>query len=220
MLLPYLPDGLELDGLKDHAFVSLVAFDFLHTRIKGVPIPFHQSFPEVNLRFYVHQKDEAGNKTRGVVFIKELVPKRAVSAIAQNVYNEPYAYVPMRSESREEGNEIIIDHELHVGGRKHQLTFYCNNEPYYPETGSTEHYFKEHEWGFGKNKKGELLRYRVEHPQWRVYPLEKRFKFDLDFGALYGPKWSFLITQIPYNILVAEGSKVKVFPAEAVPKLD
>jgi len=58
------------------------------------------------------------------------------------------------------------------------------------------------------------MHYRVEHPVWKIYPLEERFQLKVDFGSIYGEQWSFLNLQIPYNVMVAEGSKIKVFPGK------
>ena len=76
-LAPLLHPELELDTRDGRAFVSLVAFDFLDTRVLGIPWPGYRSFPEVNLRFYVRHGDR-----RGVVFIREYVPKRLIAWIA------------------------------------------------------------------------------------------------------------------------------------------
>ena len=73
-----------------------------------------------------------------------------------------------------------------------------------------EHYFKEHDVGFGKDKFGNTLFYRVEHPVWEIYPL-REYKLNLDFGLLYGTRWSFLNDQQPLCTLLAKGSFVKVF---------
>ena len=51
VLLPYLPRGIELDRRDGQAFASLVAFDFLDTRVLGVAWPGFRSFAEMNLRF-------------------------------------------------------------------------------------------------------------------------------------------------------------------------
>jgi hypothetical protein len=56
----------------------------------GIPLPFHRNFEEVNLRFYVR----SGEK-RGVVFVQELVPKRAVAFLANALYNEHYRVARM-----------------------------------------------------------------------------------------------------------------------------
>jgi uncharacterized protein YqjF (DUF2071 family) len=76
LLEEYLPKGLELDLYKDRAFVSFVAFDFMETRVKGMKIPFHVNFPEVNLRFYVRHTDKKGKVRRGVVFFMVIVTKK------------------------------------------------------------------------------------------------------------------------------------------------
>src|SRR3954447_13320947 len=95
-LVRYLPPGLELDTLNGEAFVSLVAFDFLNTRVLGIPWPGYRNFPEINLRFYVREGER-----RGVAFVREFVPKRLIAWLARGLYNEPYATAPMRSVVRE-----------------------------------------------------------------------------------------------------------------------
>ncbi|MGB1217855.1 MAG: DUF2071 domain-containing protein, partial [Saprospiraceae bacterium] len=90
------------------------------------------------------------------------------------------------------------------------------DKAFFPAEDSTEHFFKEHEWGFGVNAQGNILEYKVEHPVWRIYPLEDRFELNVDFGILYGEKWSFLNHQIPFNIMVAEGSPVKLFSVKKI----
>lgn len=67
------PARTELDSWQGDTYVSLVGFQFIKVRVKGVRIPFHSNFPEVNLRFYVRYRDE-GKWKRGVVFIREVVP--------------------------------------------------------------------------------------------------------------------------------------------------
>jgi uncharacterized protein YqjF (DUF2071 family) len=46
LLRPRLPAGLELDTRDGSAFCSLVAFEFLRTRVLGVPWPGFRDFPE------------------------------------------------------------------------------------------------------------------------------------------------------------------------------
>ncbi len=212
VLEPYVPKGLVLDLLKGKAYVSFVAFDFLRTRVKGIPIPFHVNFPEVNLRFYVRYRSKEGKEKRGVVFIREFVPKYMIAFVANTIYNEPYLSTKMNSQVNISSEERVIKHQLYYGGQEHSWKFFCSNTTKLPTEDSTEHFFKEHEWGFGVNHKGKLMEYKVEHPIWNIYPLTKRFELKVDFGLLYGEQWSFLNQQIPYNITIAEGSPIKVFP--------
>src|ERR1044072_3812069 len=95
LLQQYLPHHTELDTWNNTHYISLLGFLFQDTRVKGIPFPGHRTFEEVNLRFYVRYKDGAEWK-RGVVFIKELVPKRLITFVANSLYGEKYATLPMR----------------------------------------------------------------------------------------------------------------------------
>jgi uncharacterized protein YqjF (DUF2071 family) len=96
-LAPYLPSGVGLDLYHNTCLVSLVGFLFDRVRVKGVAIPFHTRFEEVNLRFYVARTEPDGTRKRGVVFVREFVPRAAITLIANALYEEPYATLPTRS---------------------------------------------------------------------------------------------------------------------------
>lgn len=207
VLKPYLPEGLELDTIDNSAFVSLVAFQFLETKIKGIRIPFHANFPEINLRFYVKNKN-----SRGVVFIREFVPKFMVSFIANKIYNEPYSTADIESKINN-GNTISAEYKLKLNNSEYFIRVNAEDIKYKPEESSSEHFFKEHSYGFGTDHSGDTLVYEVEHPIWNIYPVTD-YEHNFDFGKIYGKSFSFLNEEKPYNVLFAEGSKVKVFAAE------
>lgn len=207
-----LPAGLELDlgapgALAGAAYVSLVAFDFADTGVKGLRVPGLVNFPEINLRFYVRER---GADRRGVMFIRELVPSRVTSLVAWLVYNEPYRRAAMRSEHRVSAGRIEIEHAWRFRGVAHRLRAEADAQVVTPREDSAEHFFKEHEWGYGVTRGGRTLRYRVEHPVWAVHP-NPACDLAVDFGSLYGPEWAFLSAATPANVTVAEGSAVTVF---------
>jgi uncharacterized protein YqjF (DUF2071 family) len=206
LLEPRLPPGLRLDLREGRAFVSLVAFDFLDTRVFGVPWPGYRDFAELNLRFYVYQDGQ-----RGVMFVREYVPARFVAWLARVLYNEPYRYAPLTSLVRDELDHLTIEHRLRVGGREHWITATGKKPPYQPPEGSLEHFFKEHHWGFGVGRAGQLIRYEVEHPVWNVFPVQS-YQVDLDWGLVYGPEWAFLGKAVPVSTVLAVGSPVMVYP--------
>jgi uncharacterized protein YqjF (DUF2071 family) len=210
MLQPLLPPGCALDLINGDAFASLVAFDFLDTRVLGIHWPGFVNFPELNLRFYVRHKDELGEH-RGVVFVREFVPQRLVAWMARLFYNEPYQGVPMISQVSKTPNTITLDHAITLGGRQHTLQVIARCQPFRPATDSTEHFFKEHQWGFGISRRGKLIRYQVSHPEWDVYPVES-FKLDWDFKTVYGPRFASLQQMQPMSVVFAVGSSVQVYP--------
>lgn len=217
LLLPYLPKGVEIDtALGGKAHVSLVAFDFLHTRLKGISVPFHINFPEINLRFYVRYQGQLG-----VVFIREFVPKYCIALVAQRVYNEPYRATSMTSITQQEAGGITVKHQLTWAGATHTIA--ATGRPFgqlpdgqyqlhTPAAGTPDHYFKEHTWGFGTAHSGHTLCYRVDHPVWEIYKFGG-YELALDFGAVYGPQWAFLSQATPDYALLAKGSAVRVHGA-------
>jgi uncharacterized protein YqjF (DUF2071 family) len=206
LLQSRLPAGLELDTRAGQAFVSLVAFDFLDTRVLGVPWPGYRNFAELNLRFYVHRGAE-----RGVMFIREFVPQRLVAWLARTIYNENYLAAPLRSTFREELDRLTVEHRLTWGGRVHTISVTAGKRALRPLETSDEHFFKEHHWGFCADRRGRLIRYEVDHPVWEVYPVHS-YQVDLDWAMVYGPEWQVLEGQPPYSKVLAVGSPVAVFP--------
>src|SRR5690606_7641315 len=94
ILKPYIPNGTELDYWNGKCYISLVGFMFENVMLLGMKIPFHTRFEEVNLRFYV-KRFENNEWKRGVVFIKEIVPKPALTLVANIFYKEHYETLPM-----------------------------------------------------------------------------------------------------------------------------
>ncbi len=205
MLADHLPTGLEPDTLDGKAFVSFVAFRFLNTRVLGVKIPLHIDFPEINLRYYV----KLGGQ-RGVCFIREIVPHSTTAWAARTLYNEPYVALPLYCRIKTQEDRLTAEYGVKHAGRTHSIRVVAENRPYLPKSDSLAHYFKEHEWGFGRTRTGKTLGYRVVHPHWNVYPLTS-YRIDVDFAALYGPKWAVLNGAEPFNVTLAQGSPVKVY---------
>ena len=105
LLRPRVPAGTELDSWNGATLASMVGLRFLDTRVMGIPVPGHRHFDEVNLRFYVRRRGEDGEWRRAVVFVRELVPRRAIALVARWCYHAPYVAVPMRHEIRMTGAE-------------------------------------------------------------------------------------------------------------------
>ncbi|HET6582470.1 MAG TPA: DUF2071 domain-containing protein [Nannocystaceae bacterium] len=219
LLHAWLPPGLEPDRLPgdapDAAYVSFVAFRFLDTAVKGVSVPLHTDFPEVNLRAYVREPGDGGR--RGVTFIAELVPKPAIAVIANLLYHEHYRAVPMSMDVRDadDGDTRTIDVRIELGERVHAMRLVGRHPPVLPEADSVEHFFKEHEWGFGRDGDGGVVVYRVEHPVWACYTTSPDdLELGIDFGELYGQPWSELDRRQPFHVAFAVGSEISVWPRE------
>jgi uncharacterized protein YqjF (DUF2071 family) len=202
LLAPRVPRGTELDLWQGQAYVSLVGFMFQDTRLLGVPVPFHRSFEEVNLRFYVRRGDK-----RGVVFIKELVPKAAVAAVARWVYRENYVAVPMDHIVLEGSGRV--EYSWQFNGRTHHLAVHPEG-PFQPLVpGTEEEFIAEHYWGYAAQPDGGTVEYQVAHPPWRAARVHAP-EVDLDAAALYGEDFAPALTAPPRSAFLAEGSAIAV----------
>ena len=205
ILRDLLPNGVLLDFHDGKCFVSLVAFMFLDTRVLKIPVPFHINFEEVNLRFYV--KRETPNETkRGVVFVKEIVPRFAIATVARVFYGEPYEAWRM-SHSKTE-NEL--NYAWWKADCANQIKVEIGENLGVPDTDSHGEFIIEHYWGYTKRGENRTDEYKVEHPKWEVFSVSD-YKIAVDFGRLYGERFAFLSETEPHSILLAKGSPVAVY---------
>src|SRR5436190_13599824 len=128
IVAPLVPPGTEIDFENGETFLSVVGFLFLDTRLVGLPIPLHRDFEEVNLRFYVRKKS-ADTWRRGVVFVRELVPRRVVALIARTFYGEPYLALPMRHALEHKDGRIFAEYQWRRGRRWETLAMTASGEP-------------------------------------------------------------------------------------------
>lgn len=204
------PAGCVIDSWKGRTLVSVVGFRFLATRVLGVPIPFHRNFDEVNLRFYVRHKEE-GEWRRGVVFVRELVPRRAIAFVARFVYGEKYLALPMRH--RIEPGEGVEPRRLAYQWRRSDtwegITASVSGSSFLPADDAEETFITEHYWGYSRQRDGSTVEYQVEHPRWRVWRTETA-SLECDVAALYGSAFRESLTSSPSSAFVADGSPVVV----------
>lgn len=206
LLLPRVPAGTELDFFAGKTWLSLIGFQFNRTRVLGFAIPFHQNFEEVNIRFYVRR----GNK-RGAVFISELVPKRAIAAVARLAFNENYSRVPMSHaiESRPDGQIATAEYAWGSGPSRCQMSIETEGKAFLPAEGSEPQFITEHYWGYAAQKDGGCLEYEVKHPQWRVW-MPAHAAFAGNAAHHYGREFARVLTRQPDSAFLAEGSPVSV----------
>ena len=212
LLLPRVPPGTELDLWQGKAYVSLVAFLFLNTRFLGIPIPFHRNFEEANLRFYV-RRTESDVVKRGVVFIKEIVPRWAIAAVARLAYNENYASMPMSHHVETiTGPEpaTSVEYRWRFRSRLNRLSLRASGEPHTPEPGSIEQFISEHYWGYCVTRGGGCLEYQVSHPPWQVWPAAG-VHIDCDIAGIYGREFAGPLSERPVSAFLAGGSPVTVY---------
>lgn len=210
LLAPYLPNGTELDFFEGETLLSLVGFLFLDTRVGGIPIPYHRNFEEINLRFYVRRQLD-GEWRRGVVFIREIVPRWAVAAIARWIYRENYLALATRHTLDERQAAYGF---RSPGGDWSDFEVEASGEAQVNPPGSEESFIAEHYWGYSAHHRG-TIEYQVEHPPWRVWRAAA-IRTDLRAEGIYPPELLARLGREPSSAFLAEGSPVSVYPGSRI----
>jgi uncharacterized protein YqjF (DUF2071 family) len=230
------PPGTEPDLYNGQSYISIVGFLFQNVRLFGIPIPGHTNFPEINLRYYVRRM-VGSELRRGVVFAREIVPRRAVAIVANRLYNENYVTRPMRSENQIAGVElssqdtvayawkspshktVSLTRNLTSGavaskateaGHENRLSAQVAAPLALPAPGSFEEFIVEHYWGYTRGRDGRTREYEVAHVPWRTAPADK-ITWDCDIAASYNSPLAEFLAAPPTSAIIADGSPIQVF---------
>ena len=146
---------------------------------------------------------------RGVVFIKEIVPRTAVAAVARIAYGENYVALPM---SHDIDGDVTptATYRWTLDGRENSVRVVAAGEATLPQPGSEEEFIAEHYWGYSSRGGGATTEYAVEHPPWRVWAARDA-QLDCDVAALYGDAFAPCLSRPPASAFIAEGSPITVF---------
>lgn len=211
ILRSFVPDGTVLDSWNGRTYVSLVGFLFLDTKVRGISIPFHRNFEEVNLRFYV-RRDAPEGPRRAVVFIKEIVPRAAIAGLARLLYGENYVALQMRHELALLNDGPVpgstLAYEWKFRGRWQRIAARFGEGPRPIVPGSEAEFITEHYWGYSTHRRG-TVEYEVGHPQWLTWSAED-VTVDCDVANLYGPQFAPWLSKEPTSAFIANGSEIIV----------
>lgn len=208
ILQPYVPCHTELDHFEGVYYVSLVGFLFTNVKLRGIAVPFHTSFEEVNLRFYVRYKEGTDWK-RGVVFLKEIVPRRAITFVANTLYGENYATHPMTHTWAFEKDTLHVSYQWKVGAEWNHINATAAAAAAPITAGSLEEFITEHYWGYTFVNNRCTGAYQVAHPRWNIHAV-KSYDIKCSAARLYGTAFADVLNDKPQSVFLADGSAVEV----------
>ena len=208
ILEKYVPSGTELDFFEGKCYVSFIGFLFENVKVLGLKIPFHTNFEEVNLRFYV-RRFENGAWKRGAVFISEIVPKFAISFVANTFYNEHYETCSMKHTLKVNENSREFIYQWKVKNNWNTIQVETNKNPIAIEEGSEAEFITEHYFGYNKVSDQETIEYQVKHPRWQQYEVINNTSV-INFEEVYGKEFAFIKDLKPTSIFLAVGSKISI----------
>ena len=211
VLTPLVPKGTELDLHNGNCYVSLVAFQFLDTKVFGIPAFSNRNFDEINLRFYVKRSISDGKEQSGVVFIKEIVPSRLIAWTARTLYGENYIAMNMDHEikNNQANGNLKLTYRCGVKGLSNEFCATISSGSQMGEDDVLGPYITEHYWGYSSPAQDRTVEYEVKHPKWPINKVTE-YSVDFDFEDLYGTPYRSLSEIQPASVLYCEGSDITV----------
>jgi uncharacterized protein YqjF (DUF2071 family) len=207
LLEPRVPSQTQLQLLNGKPYISLVCFLFKSLQLEGFSVPFHQEFEQVNLRFYVEQRN-GGEAKHGVVFIREIVPRALVAITARALFHENYLSLNM--DHRIAVNDLPSG-SIEYGWKKDEKRSFVRallQHPWQmPQSNSPEYFLTNRPFGFTKMRNGSTREITLEHPVWRTSSITD-VHTDLEIPAIFGTEFVPYLTLRPTSAFLAEGSPV------------
>jgi hypothetical protein len=145
-----------------------------------------------------------------VVFVKEIVPRLAVAAVARLVYNENYIARPMRHSVPAAGAGGAFRYEWRSHGLWESVRAETAGELRELPAGSEMEFIFEHYWGYTVQRDGGTKEYQVAHEPWLAW-VASQGELNADVTELYGPALAESLSAAPRSAFVANGSPVAVY---------
>jgi uncharacterized protein len=214
LLKKYLPRGTELDFYNGVCYVSVVGFLFKDTKLKGIHVPFHRTFEEINLRFYVRQRENDKWK-RGVVFLREIVALPAIAIMANLLYKEHYQTHRTKHVWNLANEEWQVEYYWKLKKNWNHLKVSAESSSYPIGEGSEEEFIAIQNWGYTRVNDQKTSIYQVHHPNWLIHPV-RNYEVQCDIENMYGAKFVEPLSQPPKSVFLAEGSDISVMHKTAL----
>jgi uncharacterized protein len=218
VLRPLVPAGTRLDEREGQSLVTVVGFWFQRAKLFGVRIPWHQHFSEVNLRFYV-RREVAGQWRPGVVFIRELVPRRMVAWTAR-LFGEPFTRVALTCRHNvPDDDDAIGPRQIEyawghgAAAARFSLSTIAAADRAAPCDEAS--FVVDRSWAYTARRDGSTWEYQVARPPWRIWPAAK-VELCGAMRAWYGPALGEALAGPPTSAFLVDGSNVAVYPGRRI----
>lgn len=199
-----MPSAVDLDRWHGATHVSLVALQMRDVRVLGWRVPGFTAHTQVNLRVYARRGPD-----RAVCFVRELVPSRLIAAVGRLRYGEPFRAARIEARVAEHADAVTAEYRFGPNAPSYRIAVTGSRAAVVPPEPSLEHYLKERTHGCRTGPNGRLQTFRVVHQPWAIRDV-RTVDYDVDFGELYGPEWSFVNARTPVSVIFAVGSAVAV----------
>lgn len=163
----FIPNGVQCDLFNGRAVISIVGFYFDRAVVKGLALPFHRQFPEINVRFYAKPNYNPDDK-KGVFFIKEIAPRHLVAIVAWLCFNENFSVRKISYGSECSDDTKQVRYQWKNRDSIQQLCMKRTSEYYLPSPGTLEYFLSDRYFGYGELRDKSTIEFQVDHPPWQI----------------------------------------------------
>lgn len=168
-LAEVLPPGLELDTYDGAAWLGIVPFTMADVAPRGVPaIPGVSSFPEINVRTYVHHRGRSG-----VLFLSLDAAGRGTVEGGRHVFHLPYFRAEMASVR---SGDTVAYRSRRIDRRGPPASFTARYRATGPATtadpGSLADWLTRRMCLFAPDRGGRIVQTEIDHVDWPLRPAE------------------------------------------------
>jgi uncharacterized protein YqjF (DUF2071 family) len=168
------PAPLVVDTFDGTAWVAVVPFRMSEVRLRRMPLPIANAFPELNVRTYVR----LGSRT-GVYFMSLDATSAVAVAAARSIAHLPYFAADITLDHA--GPEVrYASRRTHAGAPEAEVraTYVPIGEPFESVPGTIDHWLTERHALMTVDRDGTAWQVRIDHVPW---PLQQaRAHFDVE----------------------------------------
>lgn len=175
-LRKYIPEPLTLETNDGQAWIGIVLFEALYSRLRQMPKPISfRYFLQLNVRTYVNFNQESG------VFFFSLDANRKLPVLGARFLSLPYYFAHM--EMKKLGNNFHMKSNRIVQNQKQipsfDITYKPNSRPFTSKKESLVYWFTERYcfWTIRKNK---IYKGPISHDPWTLQQSSANISIDHD----------------------------------------
>jgi hypothetical protein len=150
-----------------------------------------------------------------VVFVKEIVPKMAITLVANTLYKEHYQTMQMKHHWENKNDRLITTYQWKYQNNWNTFSIESDDKKLPIEKNTDAEFITEHYYGYTKIKPDKTFEYEVKHPSWEQYKV-RDYKIEMDFSQMYGGDFAGLNEVEPNSVMLAEGSEASVENKRAI----
>jgi hypothetical protein len=152
------------------------------------------------------RRDQAGERRRGVVFLKQIVPRPSE---ALGPLSTRDVIGTETGQDVQEGEQGAIAYDWFAANRWNRLSALRAGPRTTPAEHSIEEFITNRPWAYARRRNGSSMEFRIEQGPSEIWPAIQP-QLDCDIASIFGAEFIRILSAPPISTFVAVGSSVRV----------